>query len=172
MAVILFENLFMISKGFTLIEIIVVILIVGILATLSIRIYIDTTLTNFKLQAAKQTLVSDLKKIKSLAIQKQLPQKIIFPDYTIYEKHTTQNLWILTETNFSQIPDNIAIINTTLADNQIIFDTDGTPYEDPQSDLPLQSLEDQITITRSITLQSSSNLEEIIYIIPDTGYVF
>ncbi|MCP4050671.1 MAG: prepilin-type N-terminal cleavage/methylation domain-containing protein [bacterium] len=155
-----------IQSGFTLIELIAAVVIMGILAMVAVKPKIVDYTALSSLSSGSQMIKADLRRTRSDAMQKQIPQMIVFdiaqPFYTFFEKDTSANIWVHTKTGYA-MPSSVKVAATTIVDNKISFDIYGKPYEgDPET---------AITVTRSITL-SALDTEKNIQILPETGYVF
>jgi prepilin-type N-terminal cleavage/methylation domain-containing protein len=163
------------NNGYSLIELVVVIIILGILFMISTHPRNKEVAEIAAITAAEDFLASDLKICRTEALQTQLLQKVVFinnsTDYTFYEKSPTLNAWVLKRYSYI-LPQWVKIISTTLVDNQIVFDINGKPYEDPQADLPDSSLDIPLTVSRNINLRTNEGTVGNVSISPETGYVY
>ena len=164
------------KTGFTLIELIVTVVVIGILFLIVARPKKENILEKGLLSSGVQILKSDLKYLRNQALQTHQLQKIIFvndaANYTFYEQHPSQNIWVQKQDYFAKFPKGITIQSTTIAHNQIIFGANGIPYEDPQTDLPEQSQDQALAVTRNVILVTTKGTEDSVGIVPETGYAF
>lgn len=162
------------KKGFTLIELVVVIIILGVLYFIAVRPnesdHVDTT----TLSASKTIIKGDLKHCRSKAMQTGLAHKLVFTmgenHYDMYYEKPTQNVWLYYKESENLTNDAI-IFATTLPNQQIVFRSNGKPYEDPQPDNPNQSYNNDVLVERSITIKTNAGTEKTITIEPETGYI-
>jgi Tfp pilus assembly protein FimT len=162
------------GRGFSLIEAVIVLFLIGLISTTLVRPKISGLFATSALKATSVQLELDLKVARNQALQTNLLYKTVLgsntENYTIYSQHPTQNVWEIFKAGTFEV-DSVKILSNSFANNQVIFGTDGTPYEDSQSDLPTASTDIAVSATRNIVLQYNSNQTKTIYIIPDTGFI-
>ncbi|MFC1617607.1 Tfp pilus assembly protein FimT/FimU [Candidatus Margulisiibacteriota bacterium] len=160
------------KSGITLIELIAVIVILGVLGFVAVNPKFTNLSDNAKVSNSISIIKTDLKSSQNKALSKGKKVRVVFQDdssnYTTYEEHATQNIWVETNSNYP-LADGVVIVSTTLSDNQVIFDRDGIPYEDDQSDLPGQ-INLVLSDERTITIQTVAGRQGTINISPETGY--
>jgi prepilin-type N-terminal cleavage/methylation domain-containing protein len=162
------------SSGYSLIELTVVLLLIGLISGAIVRPAVTGIIESSALNTALRQVDLDLKIARNLALQSNLMAKVVFTNntasYVIYEQHPTQNAWIENKT-ISLSSEGVVIKSATLANDQVVFDVSGTPYEDPISDLPASSMDAALSVTRDITIEYVSGGQRKVYIVPDTGYI-
>lgn len=158
-----------------LIELVIVIVLIGILFLITYRPQNKEFISQSKLDAAVTQLTSELKRIRLQSMQLGRPTKMVLiedaVDYKIYQKNSTQNIWE-EELEDHILPSGTLIKTTSLANKQIIYSKTGQAYEDAQTDLPDESFDLPLTVTRNIILKTDNAEERSIYISPETGYIF
>lgn len=132
--------MFMREKGFTLIELVIVILIIGILAVV-ISTDIASFMTISKLEAARFKLKSDIIYAQNLAVSQQINYRVTFSiaptnSYTVFQGPATNIPDPLTGTvpftvNFSTNPSfqGVMISSTNLSFSFVEFDELGVPAD-------------------------------------------
>lgn len=145
------------QKGFTLIEAITVVIIIGILATVVMYRYNRSTDIDGTL-AANQ-LIADIQYVQMRAMGRGVPQSIWFSvgagSYTMCEGSMCGGTNVLERKNLPD-PDNIIIRNTNLPGNTLTFNTVGEPTFSP-------------TDNGTIVLGKGTSVHKAITILPITG---
>lgn len=158
-----------------MIEMVVALVIIGIISAAMIRPVITGMLGKTELFSAVRLLETELHHLREKAMLTNLLQRIVFhpasADYEIYGQHVTQNIWV-EDLHVPGIEVSVEVASTSLADNQVIFGTDGVPYEDNQTDLPDASTDLALSVTRDITIENSGGQQYLIRITPDTGHIY
>lgn len=161
------------NKGYTLTELVVTILIIGVLYLVTFWPKNAAIFDKTNIESSTHQLRSDLRRCRAGAINTNLAHKLVIQTntniYYMYSKHPTQNTWVQNIKTYSLPSGNV--LATSLPNSQIIFSSSGIPYEDPVSDLPAQSLDNNLTVTRSITIFTHKGTTSNIQIIPETGYI-
>jgi prepilin-type N-terminal cleavage/methylation domain-containing protein len=163
---------FNISTGFTLIELVIVIVLLGVLFAIVVKPFIGDAQDKSSLEAIVTQIKSDIKYCRNQAIQTGLTHKIIFESsasYKLYSKNGLANSWLLLRNN-ENLPTGTEIDSVEFANNQIIFSAQGKPYEDLQTDLPEQSLDNPLGSDKNIILITNNGNTDNIKVIAETGY--
>ena len=125
-------------KGFTLVEVLIVLVIVGIIAAVAVPLY--SSAASVQLKTAANMIASDIEYAKSMAMSTGRNYSIVFDtsaesyrinDFagavTSHPVHIGAN-YIIDFANDGRL-DKVDILNTTLGLNTIGFDSLGAPFE-------------------------------------------
>ncbi len=144
------------NQGFSVIELLVVLVILSMISLLAVPQF-KKMIHHYALKNGILQLENDLKTARGLARQKGLLYKTVLQigtsRYQIFRQDISENRWVLEKVS-EPLPYDVVIKQSTLANQQVIFGQDGTPYEDPQTDPPLESRDNPFFETKTITLVS------------------
>ena len=115
------------KKGYTLIELILVISMIGILATISLPIY-RTSLAHYRHSMALRMIVSDIRMIQQQSITERRSYKLIF-NTTETTGHLT-DYWLGREESIvesRQLPEGNRVIETNFENDTLSFNPSGEP---------------------------------------------
>ncbi len=127
-----------ISPAFTLVEVLIVLMVIGIIAAIAVPLYVSAAST--QLRTAASMIASDLEYAKSMSISTGQSHSVVFD--TTAESYSIKNSagqvishpvhigasYVVSFANDSRLG-NVDIVNTTFgAANTIKFDNVGTPF--------------------------------------------
>lgn len=157
---------FMNNHGFTLLELVIVIVIIGIIATAGVFSGFDTTQTQFSLKAEAQKLASNIRYIQSQALtqNQSLRVNINSDNYTLTDlSGNAENRAALRGDNTVEFAD--ISITTDLPNDCVAFDSEGKAYTS------CTDTSTALTSERDITLTKNSQTRSVI-IAPHSGTVW
>jgi prepilin-type N-terminal cleavage/methylation domain-containing protein len=156
------------DRGFTLIELVVVIALMGILYAVFATPQVGDVSRQATLEAGVSQLKSEISLARERALHSGRRQRMVFgaQGYSLFQESLTMDAWETLPT----LPIVSGILfSTTLAAQQIVFASNGVPYEDPQGDLPSQINVPFVTL-ETVTLQYGGD-SRVIGISSETGHV-
>lgn len=154
------------NHGFTLLELVIVIVIIGIIATAGVFSGFDTTQTQFSLKAEAQKLASNIRYIQSQALtqNQSLRVNINSDNYTLTDlSGNAENRAALRGDNTVEFAD--ISITTDLPNDCVAFDSEGKAYTS------CTDTSTALTSERDITLTKNSQTRSVI-IAPHSGTVW
>ncbi len=160
------------TKGYTLIELIVVLSLMGLILWGLAGPLVKGMTEHAELSTAAKQLQTAIKQTRVNAMQSNSIWKLVIAlpsTASTYRQHATQNVWVQ-ESNGLTLDPAVSIAGTQLPNLQIVFGADGSPYEDPQSDLPQSSTDTAMAQVRTVTLQYGASSQKSLYLLPETGY--
>jgi prepilin-type N-terminal cleavage/methylation domain-containing protein len=161
-------------KGFTIIELVMVIAILGIIGFALIRPNWGIFSSNITLKSQAEKIKNDIYNARQKAMSQEKLVKIVFNNdsglYSWVVENSSTNSWV-NMPNPPPLSDGIKIVTTTLANNDLIFDKSGRPYENSHSDPPSLSNDVPLGAVKSITIVDNTGTQKNIIIYPNTGYV-
>lgn len=110
------------KKGFTIVEIILVVALLGVLSTISIPIY-KKTMAYYELHTAARMISTDIRLAQQRAITEGKNYLVLFD--TVNNKYLIKSN--SSDAELRQLPERIAIDYTSFADNTLTFSPSGAP---------------------------------------------